>query len=274
MMALEEAAIDPAVPPPRLAQCRVFAVALEKGGVAKTTTCATLGHALALRGRRVLMIDVDPQHNLTSYIGDSEARYVLADVLRKPDLLEDAIEGSSAGKADILNGSRETALVADEIKMQSKAPSVHLRRLVQRVANRYDYVFIDCARTIDLMSINALAAATAIIAPIDGEPMAVAGLGQIRQSLLDLVEAEVIRLPAPPIRVLLTKYDPKPKATQETIAYVREQIDVPIYESVIRYSRHAIGSFPTQMTVLDTAPKSSVSQDYMALAAEIDRAEA
>jgi chromosome partitioning protein len=268
-MALESAATPHRLLKP-LAGCRVIAVALEKGGVAKTTTCVTLGHALALRGRRVLLIDLDPQHNLTAYVGDPEAPIVLADVLRKPDLLDAAISASSAGTAQILNGSRDTALVADEIKMQSKAPSVHLRRLLQRVTDRYDYVFVDCARTIDLMSINALAAATEVIAPIDGEPMAVAGLGQIRQSLIELAEAEVINLPPPPIHVLLTKYDPKPKATQETIAYVRAQIDVPIYETVIRYSRHAIGSFPTQMTVLDFAPKSSVSNDYIALAEEID----
>ena len=271
-MAIEARPEAGAVSADSLTGCRIFAVALEKGGVAKTTTCATLGHALATRGRRVLLVDVDPQHNLTSYVGDPRATITLADVLRKPDLLRSAITASSAGSADILNGSRDTALVSDEIKMQSKAPSIQLRRMLRQVTDHYDYVFIDCARTIDIMSINALAAATDVIAPIDGEPMAVAGLGQIRQSLLELAEAEVISASAPPrIRVLLTKYDSKPKATQETIAYVREEVDVAFYESVIRYSRHVIGTFAIHTTVINAAPKSSVAQDYIALAEEIDR---
>jgi len=78
-----------------------------------------------------------------------------------------------------------------------KALSIQLRRMLRQVTDHYDYVFIDCARRIDIMSINALAAATDVIAPIDGDPMAVAGLGQIRQSLLELAEAEVISASAP-----------------------------------------------------------------------------
>ena len=215
---------------------------------------------------RVLLVDADPQHNLTTFVGDPNAKINLADVLLDPSLVRTAIQRSRAGGADILNGAREIAIAQDDLKIRHKTPYTVLRKILDTIRDDYDFIFVDCARTMDLMSVSALAAATEILSPIDCDPMAVGGLGQIRTSLAELAELDLLR-GTPPIRVVLTKYPggkEQPVVVRETIQYVRD-LDVPVLKSVIRYSEQSRGAWPQQQTMFVLYPRSITSQDYWAL---------
>ena len=223
----------------------------------------------ALSPFRVLLVDADPQYNLTTFVGHEESPTMLADVLLAPDKICEAITRSRAGLADIINGSRETAAVQDELKARHKSPYIALRRILDTVRDDYDFIFIDTARTMDLMSVSALAAADEILVPIDCDPMAVKGLGLIRQSLQELGDAELLRT-QPKIRILLTKYPgrkPTPRGVRETVEYVRS-LGLSTYETVIRYSEQGREAFPQAQTMLDLFPKSNPAQDYRQLARE------
>lgn len=220
--------------------------------------------------RRVLLVDTDPQHNLTTFVGDPEHAITLADVLLEPARVREAITQSRAGSAHILNGSREIAAVQNEIKDRHKSPYTVLRRMLAAVRDEYDYIFIDTARTMDLFSVNALAASNEILVPIDCDPMAVAGLGLIRESLQELEEAELVQK-QPAIRVLLTKYPGgkiQPAGVRESVEYVRG-LGLPLYNTCIRYSEQARTAFPQGRTTLDLYPKSNPAHDYRMLASEL-----
>ncbi len=219
---------------------------------------------------RVLLVDADPQHDLTTWIGDPNAAVTLADVLLDPTLVRSAIVPSRAGGAHIINGSREVAAVQNELKERHKSPYTVLRKIIESVRNDYDFVFIDTARTMDLLSVSAIAAATEILSPIDCDPMAVKGLGLIRQSLSELEEAELLRT-RPTIRVLLTKYPggkTQPAVVRDTVEYVRE-LDVPVFKTVIRFSEQSRGAFPQSETVFTLFPRSITAEDYRTLRGEL-----
>lgn len=218
---------------------------------------------------RVLLVDADPQHDLTTWIGDTTAAVTLADVLLDPTCVRSAIVPSRAGGAHIINGSREVAAVQNELKERHKSPYTVLRKVIDLVRSDYDFIFIDTARTMDLLSVSAIAAATEILSPIDCDPMAVKGLGLIRQSLSELEEAELLRA-RPTIRVLLTKYPggkTQPAVVRDTVEYVRD-LDVPVFNTAIRFSEQSRGAFPQGQTVFTLFPRSITADDYRALRAE------
>lgn len=220
----------------------------------------------------MLLVDADPQHDLTTFVGNAQAELTLADVLLEPSRVREAIEPSRAGGAYIINGSREVALAGDELKTRHKSPYTVLRKMLDTVRDDYDFIFIDTPRTMDLLSVSAIAAATDIISPIDCDPMAVKGLGLIRQSVNELDEADLLRQ-RPTHRVLLTKYPggkAQPAVVRETVEYVRT-LDVPVFETCIRFSQEARGAFPQQQTVFTLFPKSIAAADYRALAKELFR---
>ncbi len=212
---------------------------------------------------RVLLVDADPQHNLTTWVGDPEADVTLADVLLDPTRVREAITPSRAGGAHILNGSREVASAQIDLQIRHKAPYTVFRKVLDSVRDDYDYIFVDCARTMDLMSVSALAAATQVLSPIDCDPMAVAGLGLIRTSLAELGELDLLRT-EPQLRVVLTKYPggkKQPRVVRETVEYVRS-LDVPIMDSVVRFSEQSREAWPNQATMFSLYPRSITANDY------------
>jgi chromosome partitioning protein len=271
-----------------LAETRIIAIEVEKGGVLKTTTTATLGHALTLPGLpggsplldqdakgeryRVLLVDTDPQHNLTTFVGNEQAEVMLSDVLLDPSRIREAIQPSRAGTAFILNGAADTATAIEQLKAKHKSPYSVLSQILDLVKDEYDFILIDTARTMDLMSASALGACTEIISPIDCDPMAVKGLGQIREQVEDLGNNRLLRVKNPPLHVLLTKYPggkEAPAVVRDTVAHVREHAGVAVFESTIRLSQQARGAFPLGQTMIDLYPNSITALDYVALAREV-----
>ncbi|WP_202873184.1 ParA family protein [Kribbella capetownensis] len=243
---------------------RTMAVANQKGGVAKTTTVATLGAALTELGQRVLLVDLDPQACLTFSVGidpedlDTSIYQVLLGGVKARDVLVKLEDG-----ADLLPATIELATAEVRIA-QETSPEQMLRTALRPLRASYDWIIVDCPPTLGLLTVNGLSAASEVLIPLQCETLAHRGVGQ----LLDTIH-DVQRLTNPGLHVLgvlPTLYDGRTthaRAVLETIAdtYSLEVLEPSIPKSIRFAEAPAIGE-----TVLSTAPASPGAKAYRALA--------
>jgi len=246
---------------------RTLAVANQKGGVAKTTTVASLGAALAELGQRVLLVDLDPQACLTFSVGldpedlDKSIHHVLLGGVKARDVIVPSDEGPDLLPATIELAGAEASLAAES------NPEHLVRTALRPVAAVYDWILIDCPPTLGLLTVNGLSAATDVLIPLQCETLAHRGVGQ----LLDTVH-DVQRLTNPGLEVLgvlPTLYDGRTthaRAVLETIAetYALTVLTPAIPKSIRFAEAPAIGQ-----TILTTAPNSPGAKAYRALAAAL-----
>jgi chromosome partitioning protein len=253
--------------PPRI----TVAIVNQKGGVGKTTTAVHLAHGLALLGAaRILAVDLDPQGNLTTWIGaDDPPAKTIADVLSHPREALEAIGASRLAGVDLLYGSRESALAERELQTTA-APATALRRVLRAVETQYDAVIVDCPPALGLLAINAIVAADELIVPVEAATMALAGLSQVRATVAELVDAEVCEHP-PRVRILVTRYDGRLGLARDVLDHLRGSDDVDLYSTVIRSSTKIAESFGHGQTALTYAPRSPGAIDYASFAKEFAR---
>ncbi|MFK4087489.1 ParA family protein [Kribbella sp. NPDC020789] len=246
---------------------RTLAVANQKGGVAKTTTVATLGAALAELGQRVLVVDLDPQACLTFSIGidpedlDKSIHHVLLGGVQARDVLIEFEAGP-----DLLPATIELATADLQLARESDPEQV-LRTALRPLRSAYDWIIVDCPPTLGLLTVNALSAATDVLIPLQCETLAHRGVGQ----LLDTVH-DVQQLTNPGLRVLgvlPTLYDGRTthaRAVLDTIAetYSLDVLAPAIPKSIRFAEAPAVGD-----TILSTSPTSAGAKAYRALAATL-----
>ncbi len=219
--------------PPR--EGRVLAVTNQKGGVGKTTTAINLATAIAMAGREVLLVDVDPQGNLTSGVGLKSQRAAAGTVYEA--LTRDS---GSTGDAFILPTAvdhlflmpADRNLTGAEIELVALDAREHrLRRVLDPLRARFDYIFIDCPPSLGLLTLNALVAADAVVIPLHCEYFALEGLADL-VSTLRRVRGGLN--PALDIDgVLLTMYDERTNLGQQVARDVREFFKDKVYSTVI-----------------------------------------
>ncbi|NJO07320.1 MAG: ParA family protein [Chloroflexaceae bacterium] len=170
---------------------RIIALANQKGGVGKTTTTLNLGAALAERGRRVLLIDLDPQSNLTMGLGlnpyeqDATAYQVLLNADRGAGFAVQPVRE----QLDLIPATLDMAAAEVEL-MMSLARESMLRKALHPLRNNYDYILIDPPPSLGLFTLNALVAATEVLIPLQPHPYALKGLTQLRQTIT-LIQKDV-----------------------------------------------------------------------------------
>jgi chromosome partitioning protein len=250
---------------------RIIAVTNQKGGVGKTTTAINLAASLALAERHVLLVDVDPQANLTSGVGlrDQIAQgQSIYSALTASDLdvdLSPMIRSTSIDGLSIIPADHD--LTGAEIEMVGLlAREQRLRRVIRPLADQFDYIFIDCPPSLGLLTLNALVAADSVLIPLHCEYFALEGLADL-VSTMRRVRAALN--PSLDIEgVLLTMYDDRTNLGQQVARDVRQFFKEKTFDTVIPRNVR-LGEAPSHgVPVVLYDVKSKGSEAYLALARE------
>ncbi len=211
---------------------RVIAVANQKGGVGKTTTAITLGTLLALRGRRVLLVDMDPQGSLTSYF-QYEPEVVqkgVYEVFRRRDLpLQRVVVGTSVKGLALMPASTAQATLERQLGARPGKGLV-LAQALHRYRQRFDVALVDSPPVLGLLMVNALAACHQLLIPVETDFMALKGLERIMNSLEMVNRSLRRRLDA---RILPTLYNPRERAGVEALRQLYRRYPQQVMDEVI-----------------------------------------
>jgi chromosome partitioning protein len=246
------------------AVARVFAIANQKGGVAKTTTAQTVGLALADLGERVLLVDLDPQACLTFALGlEPEAcTPTLHDVLLARVKADDAIV--DAGRVRLLPANID--LAGSELHLLTRTGREHtLARALDSVRGKYDTVLIDCPPSLGVLTVNGLTAADEVLVPLQCEALGHRGVAQLLETVADVREFTNPRLR---VRgVIATMFDPRGRHAREVLDDVKTRFGLPVLDPPIPKTVRFAEAPGRGISILEHAPQSAGAQAYRAIAA-------
>jgi len=247
---------------------KIIAVANQKGGVGKTTTSVNLSAGLATIGKKVLLIDTDPQGNATSGVGvnKSEIEQSIYDVLIDELPLEEIIH--KTGIEHLCIAPTTIALAGAEIELVSTiSREARLKNAIKKVQDDFDYIIIDCPPSLGLLTLNALTAADAVIIPVQCEFYALEGLSQLL-STISLVQKhlnEDLLIDG----VLLTMFDVRTNLSTQVAEEVKKFFEDQVYETIIPRSVRLSEAPSHGESILQYDPKSKGAEVYLQFAKEV-----
>lgn len=247
---------------------RIIAIANQKGGVGKTTTSVNLSACLAYLGKKVLLIDIDPQGNTSSGLGvkKGELESCIYDVLINDEDIKEVIQKTAVDNLYIVPAT--ISLAGAEIELVSTiSREVRLKKSVQEIKNNFDFIIIDCPPSLGLLTINALTAADALIIPVQCEYYALEGLSQLL-STVRLVQKHLNKTLVID-GVLLTMLDARTNLGLQVIDEVKRYFQDRVYRSIIpRNVRLSEAPSHGKPVILYDA-KSRGSETYLEFAREV-----
>jgi chromosome partitioning protein len=248
---------------------KVIAVAQHKGGAGKTATCVNLGASLAEMNKHILLIDLDPQASLTISFGFNPADLdqSIYDVLANPDLALDAIILNSQSSGVSIAPSHINLSVANLEFAGRIGRERILKKKIDPIKDRYDYIFLDCGPSLGLLTINALCAADSALIPIQSELLSVYGLRHLLNTI-DLVREEL----NPDLAIegfLLTMYDARTRMSKGVEDNIRGTFGDQVFNTIIRRRVRLAEGPALGEPITIHAPRSEGAEDYRNLAKEL-----
>lgn len=258
---------------------KLISVVNQKGGVGKTTTAVNFGAALATQGERVLLVDIDPQSNLTTHLGLGAKEGVEGDVIESQPVPEhtiyDVLKGQRRISEVIINRSENLDVVPSSLLLSAAdlelggviGRELILKRALSEVSANYDWVIIDCPPALGLLSLNALAAVEQVVVPVQSEYLALHGVRQ----LLDTID-QVKNVYNPDLRVggvLICLHDSRKRLARAVYDTIKTYFGEMVFETVIRENVSLAEAPASGQSIFEYAPRSPGAEDYAAFAEEM-----
>ena len=247
---------------------RVIAIANQKGGVGKTTTAINLTAALAETGKKVLVIDIDPQGNTTSGFGidkndleDTVYELILGECSINDCIIKDVIKNVSVLPSNVNLAAAEIELIGVEKK------EFILKNEVDWVKDQYDYILIDCPPSLNMLTVNAMTTATSVLVPIQCEYYALEGLSQLIHTV-NLVK-ERLNEELYMEGVVFTMYDSRTNLSAQVVENVKQHFKQKVFDTVIPRNIRLAEAPSFGMPICMYDPKSAGAEAYRNLADEI-----
>lgn len=251
---------------------RSIAITNQKGGVAKTTTAVNLGACLAERGRRVLLIDLDPQANLTSWLGfgtEGEMKSVY-DVLTGEASMGEILLDSKISRLWVAPSVVELA-GAEKLLANEVGRDTILKKKLEDMAEEYDYLFFDCPPSLGVITINALTAAREVFIPVETKILALNGLVTLTHTI-QLVKERLN--PALEITgIIACMYESRTNLSREVVEKLRARFGEKVFKTVVRENIRLAECPISGLPIHLYAPGSAGAQDYESLAEEVIESE-
>jgi len=247
---------------------KIIAIANQKGGVGKTTTSVNLAASLGVLEKKVLLIDADPQANATSGLGldvdtIEKGTYQILEHTVNP---EDAILETSAPNVDIIPAHID--LVAIEIELVDKDSREYmLKKAMDNLVSKYDYILIDCAPSLGLLTLNALTAANSVIIPIQCEYFALEGLGKLLNTIKSVQKIHNKELDIEGL--LLTMYDSRLRLSNQVVEEVQKHFSEMVFKTIIQRNIRLSEAPSYGESIINYDAASKGASNYLSLAHEI-----
>ncbi len=247
---------------------RIIVIANQKGGVGKTTTTINLSASLAEAGKKVLVVDMDPQGNTSSGLGlekdaveNTAYELLLGECSVKDAIQKDIYENLSIISANINLSGAEIELIEKEEK------EFLLKKALQQVKSEYDFILIDCPPSLNMLTINSMSAGDSVLVPIQCEYYALEGLSQLTHTV-ELVKDRL----NPNLEIegiVFTMFDARTNLSVQVVENVRENLDKKIFDSIIPRNVRLAEAPSYGVPVIEYDPRSAGAEAYRRLAQEV-----
>jgi len=247
---------------------RSIALTNQKGGVAKTTTTVNLGACLAEMGKKVLLIDLDPQGNMSSWLGidihnleKSMYNVFLEEVYFEEILKKTCVENVTLAPANVALAGVERILARE------KERDLILRKRITPVAKEYDYIMLDCPPSLGLITVNALTFAKEVFIPLETKVLALNGLVTLVNTVHVVKERFNHRLEV--TGIIACRFDGRTNLSNEVINQIKERFQEKVFNSIIRENTRLAECPISGKPIILYAPDSAGAKDYRELAKEV-----